>query len=355
MDFAAAAITLFEPIYLWSLGYRIPEIMLFYLLVYVPYYFLLPLGGKFVARLGPERAILFSTFWLVAYFTALIGIGSVPELFFVAPILFALQKTFYWPAYHFQFMRWSERTERGSEFSALWTVSTMMYVIAPVVAGLVIKFYGFTPLFIGAAILILFSSAPLFYSKTPPKREEYSYLKSFVLPFRRRYIKNTAGYLGLGEELVGMTIWPIFILLIFGDVLNLGILVGVSALITSIATLVAGKLTDRIPKKRVLSVSSLIQAGLWLVRLATRTHLPVFLTDVAGRATHNGVFVSLTTLTYDRAHEDDYSWHGVYYEQGFALAKSLMAAVIIVIAAWFDPFNASFAIAGLSSLLYLIF
>ncbi len=355
MDFASSAITLFEPIYLWTLGYRIPEIMTFYLIVYAAYFWLVPLGGKFVARFGPERSIMVSTGWLVVYFAALISIAGHPSLLYLAPVLFALQKTFYWPAYHFDFIRWSEKQERASEFSGLWTVTTMMYVLGPIIGGVIVKYFGFNALFIGAAAVILFSSLPLFVKREQKKVESFSYWRSLVLPFRRRYWKNTIGYLGLGEELIGMTVWPIFILLVYGSVFDVGILVGISALLTSMATLVAGKMTDRVNKKRVLSISGVLQGAFWFLRLFTRVPAAVFGLDVAGRSIHNTVFVSISTQTYDRAHEDDYSWHGVYYEQGFAIAKSLMALLVILVATSVDPFQASFIIAGLVSFFYLVF
>lgn len=355
MDFASAAITLFEPIYLWTLGYRIPEIMVFYLIVYGSYFFLVPLGGKFVARFGPEKSIMISTLWLVGYFAALISIADNPTMFYYAPILFALQKTFYWPAYHFDFIRWSQKAERAAEFSGLWTVTMVMYVLGPLIGGLIVKNFGFQPMFIGAAAVILISSFPMFLQRVTPKIENYSYWKSLVLPFRRRYWQNTAGYLGLGEELLGMTVWPIFILLIYGDLFEVGALVGVSALITSVVTLIAGKFADRHNKRKVLKISSLIQGVVWLARLITRHPVGVFAIDVAGRSSHNSVFVSMTALTYDRSHDDDYSWHGVYYEQGFAIAKAIMAVVVMFIATATDPFNIIFILGAVWSALYWIF
>ncbi len=169
MDFASSAITLFEPIYLWTLGYRIPEIMTFYLIVYAAYFWLVPLGGKFVARFGPERSIMVSTGWLVVYFAALISIAGHPSLLYLAPVLFALQKTFYWPAYHFDFIRWSEKQERASEFSGLWTVTTMMYVLGPIIGGVIVKYFGFNALFIGAAAVLVFSSLALLENREQKK------------------------------------------------------------------------------------------------------------------------------------------------------------------------------------------
>ncbi len=355
MDFAGAAITLFEPIYLWTLGYRVREIMGFYLIVYVAYFFLLPLGGKFVARYGHERSILISTIWLVLYFLALVGIRQNAQVFFVAPLLIALQKTFYWPAYHFDLMRFAVKEERASEFSALWSLTTLMYVLGPIAGGVVVKFFGFPQLFLGAALVILLSSAPHFLSRPIPKHEEYSYGKSFLLPFRRRYWRNTIGYLALGEELIQLTLWPIFISIILADLFGVGLIVGASALLTAIATLLIGKWTDRTSKHNVLASGGAVTAGVWLLRTLFRTTPLVFLLDTVGRLSHNTTFVSMTTMTYDRAHEDDYSWHGVYYEQGFAIAKSLVALFVIVLASVADPFQGAFVLAGIVSLFYLVF
>lgn len=355
MDFAGSAIALFEPIWLWTLGYGIPQIMVFYLLVYVPYFFLAPLGGKFVARFGPEKSIAVSTGFLIAYFIGLMTIRDFHVLYYFVPLFFAAQKTFYWPAYHFDFMRNAVPAERGREFSGLWTVTTVMYVLGPVVGGLVVKFLDFRALFAGAAVVILLSSLPLFRRLSPPKPEKFSYWKSLVLPFRRRYQRQTLGYLGLGEELIGMTIWPIFILLIFGDLFNVGLLVGVSALITAFVTLAAGRWTDRHSPQRILHATGAIAAGLWLIRLLTRWPAAVFGLDTLGRSNHNTTFVTMTTLTYQRAHDDDYSWHGVYYEQGFAIAKSLTAVLVIILAGLFDPFNAAWVAAAGLSLFYLLF
>ena len=55
MDFAGSAIALFEPIWLWTLGFDIQHVMFFYVLVYVPYFILLPLGGKICGPVWPGK------------------------------------------------------------------------------------------------------------------------------------------------------------------------------------------------------------------------------------------------------------------------------------------------------------
>lgn len=355
MDLAASAIALFEPIYLWTLGYGIREIMVFYLIVYGAYFLLVPLGGLVVARYGHERSILISTFCYAAYFAALIGIGSLPWLFFVAPFLFALQKSFYWPAYHFDFMRFAIRQERGQEFSGIWAESTLMYTIGPVIGGVLVTLFGFPTLFGLAIVCILLSSTPLFGARVQPKHEPFSYRQSFLLPFRRRYRRNSLAYLSLGHEHILLTVWPIFIFIVFGNLFNVGVLVGLSSLLSAASILIVGKLTDRLPKARLARFSGLASAGVWMLRILVRWPPAVFLLDLVGRLTHNAGIVSVTTLTYDRAHDDDYSWHGVYYEQGYALGKSLMSLLVIAVASAADPFSAAFLLAAAVSFFALAY
>lgn len=104
MDFALAAVIVFEPIYLWQKGYGVVSIMTYYLVVYGLYFFLAPLGGSIVARFGPARSISMSTVFLAAYYGALLLIAVHPMWFWIAPVLFAVQKMLYWPAYHVDFL-----------------------------------------------------------------------------------------------------------------------------------------------------------------------------------------------------------------------------------------------------------
>lgn len=115
LDFALAAVILFEPVYLYQLGYSISHIMLYYVIVYSLYYFTAPLGGIFVARKGPERSIALSTFMLVGYYGSLLLLPNAEVMFWIAPIFLMLQKTFYWPAYHTDFIQSSDQGERGKE------------------------------------------------------------------------------------------------------------------------------------------------------------------------------------------------------------------------------------------------
>src|SRR3990167_1375608 len=71
VDFAVAMVAIFEPIYLYQIGFSIERILYFYLAVYAGYFIFIPLGAKFARRFGYERAILLGSPFLAAYYLAL--------------------------------------------------------------------------------------------------------------------------------------------------------------------------------------------------------------------------------------------------------------------------------------------
>ena len=68
VNFALAMVIIFEPIYLYKIGYNLQHIMLFYLIVYLVYFFIIPFGGKFSRKFGYEIGLLVGTFLYIAFY-----------------------------------------------------------------------------------------------------------------------------------------------------------------------------------------------------------------------------------------------------------------------------------------------
>ncbi len=355
LDFALAAVALFEPVYIYQLGYSLQHVLLFFLMTYAAYFFTLPLGGKFVARFGPERSIALSTILLVGYYGGLMLLKSVDWMFWVTPFFLTLQKTFYWPAYHTDFILTSDQGQRGKEFSGLWSLSILMNIIGPLVGGIVVTTLGFPTLFLGVIAVIILSNIPLFVQPINHIPQPYSYWQSLIMPFQRRHIKTTLAYLGFGEEFVMQFVWPIFIVLVVKSYVEFGGLIALATLVTAFATLYIGKVVDRNQPRRALAWGTIVTAVVWLTRPFMKLVAPVLISDTLGRIAKNTTFVPMTAMTYERAlQEKNIIPRAVFYEQGFALAKSLAPALIIVASLIMPTFTAAFIIAGVVSLLYFL-
>lgn len=356
LDFALAMVVLFEPVYLYKLGYTIQHILLYYIVTYGLYYFLAPLGGKLVAKFGPGRCIASSTLMLIGYYISLLLVATQGGWFWVAPVFFALQKMLYWPAYHTDFILNSDQAERGKEFSGLWSLSTVVYIIGPALGGIIIQQAGFTVLFSVVMGLIVLSNIPLFVVGTTKHGEIMSYWKMFIQPFTQTHLRSTLSYLALGEELVLLTVWPIFIALAFTSYEKMGGAIAIATFITAIFTLYIGKLIDHDQPVKTLRWGALITVIVWATRPWLQVIGTVFTSDTIGRIAKNTTFVTLTTASYGKAtREGQVIERSVLFEQGFALGKTLIAAIIIVLASFVSPFTAAFLAAAGASLLYFLF
>lgn len=355
-DFALAMMMLFEPVFLYQLGYSVSQIAGFYALVYVFYIILVPLGGKFVARYSPPRAIAVSTIFLVLYYVTLLGIESFPVLFWFVPILFAMQKTLYWPGYHADFIAASKDGERGREFAMLYSLTTVMYIVGPAIGGVLITWFGFPALFLIGALIIFFSSLPLLFVPVNHTRTSFSYRTSMTLPFQAAHRRTTVAYLGFGEQLLLNYIWPIYLAITFKTLERLGGLAALATLVTALVTLYLGKLFDRGHWHRVLRGGALISAVNWFIRLFITSTGQVFGSAVIGQIGQNLTWVTSSDVAYERAiKENNPIGRSILLEQGLSYGKILAALLVFIFGQMFDPFVVAFIVGSAFSLLYLRF
>jgi len=357
MDFATSAVALFEPIYLWTRGYSFAQIAMFYGVVYLLYTILLPLGGRIAARFGFEHSILTSQFAFILYYVTLFALPQFSWLIYVAPLLFAIQKSLYWPAYHADFTIFSAREQRGQEISGVLTVSAVATILGPIFGGIILKTLGFGPLFLIVAILFLASTRPLLKLKEIHDTAPFSYSKYWKLLWKPTHRRSALAYFGYAEELVALVFWPIFLYLTVSEYSELGLLVGAATFGTMLLVLGIGKLTDRSPKPRVLSFGSIAMGAIWFIRtVVSLTPFRLFLLDAVGRTGKNTVTVPLMSMTYEHGIREDPLAIAVYFEQSLAIGKLIICGILIGVAALAPSITATFQIAfflaGLASLLY---
>jgi hypothetical protein len=354
-DLARATISLFEPIYLYTIGYSVRHIIFFYLLVYGGYTFLLPWFGRLVGRLGYEHSIFYSQFFLIGYYLTLFGTAQYSVLFYIAPVLFAIQKCLYWPAYHADFALFSRDEQRGREIGGVETLSMMMFIVGPFIGGAILEWTNFAILFVVTAGLFLLSAVPLLRIKEVHAPAEFSYRDVFKALVDAKHRRNFAAYLGFGEELIVLTLWPIFIYVVIKDYLDIGTVVALATLTTSFIVLYLGKLADRYKKEHIVRWGSAIYAVVWLIRILATKAWHVFSLDTASRIAKEILIVPLVTTTYANAKKMGVLSYVVFYEQSIAVAKFATAALLLLILQFVGtPWTAIFIVGAAFSLFYML-
>lgn len=361
LNFALAMILIFEPIYLYTIGYSLKEIILFFLLVYLIYLFLLPLGAKFAKRVGYEHSIAVSTIVFILYYLVFYNIAAVDWFFYLAAFLYAAQKTLYWPAYHADFARFADVGQDGREISLLTVIVSIVSIAAPLISGIVLENWGFAALFTFVSIIFLISNVPLLVTKEVFEPSPFPYFDTFkalLAPERRRQFLS---YLGFGEELVVLVVWPVFIATIITDLLNIGILTALATFVSLVVTMYIGRTSDSGNKRRILRFGTIVYAFAWLIRLLVKGASGIFLTDSLSRISKNIVSVPLTAIMYEQAKQKSVMHTVMFFETSLVVGK-LVALIVIYLMLTFLTglvpetalYQITFVLAGFMTMLYML-
>jgi MFS family permease len=352
-DLAIAIVLLFEPIFLYAeLGFTVIEVLLFFAAVYALYIVFIPFGAKIISRFGYEHGILFSIPFQIAYWFLLFGTKDNFWMIYLAAIIFAIEKALFWPAFHAIVARFARHEQRGREFSMLYAIFNIMHIVGPFIGGFLAQRYGLTVTFITASIIYFCSFIPLFMSREVFTPKIYRFHDTWEL--YKTYPMRFLGYFGFGEELLVLTIWPIFIYLVIKGYEETGAIVTIATLVATILALYIGKVTDRRSKQVLICSGTFIYTLVWLARAAVGNTFGVFITDALSRTSKDLVFIPISTVTYERAESTHILPYVVGFEQALSVGKFLAAVIGIIIFAITGSFIALFITAAVFSLFYML-
>lgn len=350
---ALSLVFIFEPIYLYSLGYSLPRILWFYAMVYVWYMLLVSLGAKFASHYGYKHSILVSNIFYVIYWIVLFSVKASPMMFFVAPVFFALQKSWFWPAYDAELSLSSARTERGREVGVQQSLLQIGFIAGPIIGGALSQKFGFLALFITAATVLMVSVYPLFKSPEVYSQHEFK-LKNLWTMFRR-YPRNFFGYFGYAEDMMVMSLWPIYMFMVVPSFFEIGTISTVATLLGTVIMLYMGRLTDRADKHSLIRWSAVLYGLTWIFRFAGSGIGGVLGFDIATKTGKNILNVPMLALTFERAGGrggDQAIAYSVFYEFSLSFVKILMCLAAIAILGAGGSILWVFALAGVLTLFY---
>lgn len=331
LDFASGSITLFEPIYFYTMGFSITTILLYYVGLYVTFLILLPLGAKIGQRFGYEHTILYSSLFLVLYLGALYAVTFDIAFMALAMVLFAVQKVLYWPAYHSNFATFTKENESGREVSNSFALRSLAAVLAPLFGGIVIAYLGFAALFAISSVLILLSNIPMLRTPDLAEPREFPYMKAFARLARRKDRRKLFTYFGWGQEFIAMVLWPLFIIKLLGSTVSLGAIMSFSMLVNVFVTLYVGRITDEEEPSRVMRTGVVYSTASWLVRPLITGGLGVFLIDSFYRVSTNTLAIPLMAMLYEEGHKKHEAMEKVVFmEMGFAIGKIAVIGLCLV-------------------------
>lgn len=304
--FALAMIVIFEPIYLFLyFGHSLTKTLLFFGAVAGLYGLFVPFGARIMVKLGLKKAMLFSVPFIFLYYLILWNIKAFFILPFLAVAFSVLYDLFYWPAYHTDIARFSQREFRGEQLSVGTIIYSLSSVAGPFIGGLIIIKLGFPVLFMVVLILLLVSAFPLFFSREIHEVYGDSYERAFRGIFRRENRKDSVAFAAFGiEQGVDMFIWPIFMFIIAINYEAMGFITSAALVLSLLFTLYIGKMADRIGRERLLKIGSILASVAWVFKTFVRTTFDAFLAHTIYRFAFCSANLPFRAIMYDKASAD---------------------------------------------------
>jgi len=354
MNIAESMISIFVPIYLFSLHYSVISILLFFLIGNIGnVIFALPVA-KIVSKIGAKHAVLLSAPFLIIYYFGLRALPGLPWLFFVLPLGITGRALFYNFGFELNFLDHFDKKKVGGQLSTLSILSIISTVLSPLTAGLIIAYFGYGLIFIIGSILLLISTLPLFISNDCKHSIDFT-LKDIVKIFTARKSANMllsfSGY--AIESSIGRNIWPVFLIITFGAVAKVGYVASIAAFLTVIIISITGKLSDKYNPKKILSFGTMLYFFGWLGCLFADTAFKTFTVNSYRSAMERFVLLPWQSLLYRIINRENYFKITVLQDMTFNASRVLILPFLMLIFAFnFYPYHISFIIAAAFTLLY---
>jgi MFS family permease len=326
-SFAVSLLSLFVPLYLYKeLGYSLNETLLFFVAYSLVLAFVTPFAAKFSARFGCKHSVLIS---VPFYLLFIVGLYWLPTLKIPLPLiasLFGISLSFYWMGMHLVFRKASDRKHRGEEFGKKESISIFSTMLGPILGGVLIKYLGFKPVFVLAAMLLFISAFFLFLSKEKHVRYHFS-LHSIL---DRKHWKDALFFISRGSRVIASgVIWPLFVFIIVKDYLSLGVLESVLAGLSALVLWGVGKFSDHYDRKKILHYVAGFESIAWLFRSIISSVAQAFGAAIFSSVTY-GIYESTAgALEYDKAKGNETEYF-VSREIFICIGRIMILSVVLI-------------------------
>jgi MFS family permease len=303
---AIGLVGIFEPIYLFQIfGNSVAYVLIFFGASYALQALGVPLGAKLMQQVGLKHTFLLSVPFLFFYYLILWRLEAGLDLALVAlaVIMVAAYRISFWPAFHTDFTRHSQKAQRAREHSLFMILGRGIMLAAPVSGGLIIANFGFGALFLVVLALLLASMIPLFLSADWKEHYSDSYFQAFGRIFQPKYWRQAVAYAALGiDASLSFLIWPIFMFSLSIAFDQIGLISSVAIGAGILTALFVGRLTDHLgQRQRLIKIGALVNFFVNLLRMVPRSLGAFFAVDALGKMADQLVITPFQARVYDLA------------------------------------------------------
>ncbi len=355
---ALGMILVFEPIYLYLyFDKSLPFTLLFFGTIHGLYGILAVYGGKIMAKIGLKHSMLFSHFFFFGYYLSLFFIFKSFLLVPLAIILKAFGMTLFWPAFHTDFARFSEKDHRGMEVGKKNIAMFAPLVVGPIIGGWILTVFNYPVLFTSVLLVLSASAIPLFLSKEIHEIYTDSYEKAWGRIFKKENRRTSLAFAFNGMEVaINFYLWPLFMTILAIQFVAMGGITSFALGFSAIFTLYMGKITDKLNRPRLLNIGSFLTSAAWIIKFFVVTPFGAFLSHTLYRICRTTAGIPFQTILYEKAalkgeEADEFI---IYREIIINISRFFLFLVLAIFFFFVPKINFAFLIAAIFSLGFML-
>jgi MFS family permease len=352
--FSFGLVGIFVPIYIYNLGFSIPRLAAYFVILELTRAILSPMAALLVKKFGPKHMLILSFILMFCYVLILYSLPQAEWLLYAASVVGGGALCVFWMARHIDLASVISSKQPTSQFTTLLIFSYVAQAMSPLIGGVIATNYGIGYGFLVAGFGLLLASYPLLASLEP-----HIPGKTDIRLFRTAPKKHLLASFAMNAQgSVGILIWPLFIFLAVETYQDVGIITSFSLLLTLVLLKFLGKAGDQGQNSIVLKIGSYLRSIVHTARFLAKSFLSAFGVNVLGDLTDSLASVPYAIRFYEGARKYGVTAYLTDMETIGNLGKALPWITILIVGAHFGLKNAiivTFAIAAvLTPLMRLI-
>ncbi|MDP4000182.1 MAG: hypothetical protein Q8Q11_01990 [bacterium] len=302
-----ALVQLLVPAYLLTLGYSLPEVCLFFIILYGGQIPMAYLTARLMSRVSPNVLMGVGNLLAILSYVVLLLLSVTDIPLWVPAVMRAVDKGLYYIPFHLSFSKSRKRAKGDSQVGIMKALNILAAGSAPAVGGIVASLAGIAWVYGIAAGTFLVAAIIILRGQDVAKHRRFkrSLLSRRVIP------DVVANGLGSSMDVVETVVWPLIIFLLVKSYAGVGILSSVVVLTSAAVAFWTGRRADHHGERRYLKRGSWVASVTNALRLIAASAVHIFginLLSGVGQSLLRTAFVSRFYKHADREPRLEYVW-----------------------------------------------
>ena len=212
---------IFIPIYLYTLGYSIPQIAMLEAILFLIKASMHPVSIMIHNSIGSFRLIGVANLSMIAYLFGLYQLDDTPALALPVFMLIGVSGSLYWIGFHNSLIEAIDKKTETKSLTNSELLRKVAVALGPLTGGVLATWHSFTVTILFAIGVMVVSTLLVITIPRKNKRRKLKFSELTLLHMRRDYLSNAAVCI---SSMFSLLIWPFIVFLLFENYAEVGVI-----------------------------------------------------------------------------------------------------------------------------------